>query len=249
MRSLFGAAAVALGAVLSVSHAADSAKVPAYVTAAVAEPTRPDRDRQRDADRKPDLVLSFAGVKPGDSVGELLPGGGYYTRLLCQVVGVTGRVYTIRVLPVVASNRPPGPDDPKNPCTNLIPLSQGAAELNLPTGLDVVWTSENYHDLHNRNFGPADMKAFDTAVFRALKPGGVFIIEDHAAQTGSGARDTETLHRIDPELVKQELASAGFEFAGSSEVLKSADDPMTDKVFELKGKSNKMLFKFRKPGK
>jgi predicted methyltransferase len=93
------------------------------------------------------------------------------------------------------------------------------------------------------------MKAFDTAVFNALKPGGVFIIEDHAAASGSGARDSGTLHRIDPELVKQEVTSVGFEFAGSSEVLHRTDDPMTGRVFDLQGKTNKFLFKFRKPKK
>jgi predicted methyltransferase len=91
------------------------------------------------------------------------------------------------------------------------------------------------------------MKAFDTAIFKALKPGGVFMIEDHAAESGSGARDTNTLHRIDPELVKQEAISAGFVFVGGSDVLHNPDDPHQAKVFDLTGKSDKFLFKFRKP--
>jgi predicted methyltransferase len=80
-----------------------------------------------------------------------------------------------------------------------------------------------------------------------LKPGGVFVVEDHVAAAGSGARDTDTLHRIDPELVKQEVTSVGFVFVGGSDVLHNADDPHDAKVFELKGRSDKFLFKFRKP--
>jgi hypothetical protein len=111
----------------------------------------------------------------------------------------------------------------------------------------VVWTSENYHDLHNAFFGKPDMKAYDRVIFEALKPGGIFIVEDHVAAAGSGARDTETLHRIDPELVKQEVTSAGFVLEAESELLHNDADPHEAKVFELKGRSDKFLFKFRKP--
>jgi predicted methyltransferase len=251
MKMILAGAALALCGVACVStnNTSDTiGKVPKYVTDAVAEPTRPDSDRKRDADRKPDLVLSFSGAKPGDKVLELQAGGGYYTRLLCGVVGPKGQVTTLRVMPVTPVNRPAPPDVP-TPCMNITALTQKINELNMPAGQNVVWTSENYHDLHLQVFGPADMKAFDTVVFNALKPGGVFIIEDHTAVSGSGARDSGTLHRIDPELVKQEVTSVGFEFAGSSEVLQRADDPMTGRVFDLQGKTNKFLFKFRKPKK
>jgi predicted methyltransferase len=125
--------------------------------------------------------------------------------------------------------------------------SKAAADFSLPSDLDVVWTSENYHDLHNKMFGAPDMKVFDEAIFKALKPGGVFIVEDHAAEAGSAARDTDTLHRIDERLVRQEVTSAGFVFVAASDVLHNADDPHTAKVFELHGKSDKFLLKFRKP--
>ena len=101
----------------------------------------------------------------------------------------------------------------------------------LPSDLDVVWTTENYHDLHNDLFGKPDMKAFDTAVFNALKPGGEYIIEDHVAKAGSGASDTDTLHRIDPALVKQEAKAAGFVYVGESQVLHNPEDTHTAKVF------------------
>jgi predicted methyltransferase len=208
------ATALALCMIDSVSAGAPAAPIPEYIKAAVAEPTRPDRDRQRDADRKPEQVIAFAGIKPGERIGELMPGGGYFTRIFCKLVGPSGHVYAISVTPVIKRERPPSADAEQvtpNPCTNVTADSSAAADLSLPGGLDLVWTSENYHDLHNAMFGTPDMKAFDSAIFKALKPGGVFIVEDHAAEAGSGARDTETLHRIDASLVRQELTSAGFE--------------------------------------
>jgi predicted methyltransferase len=248
-RNLYGAAAVVLllSALSGVGHAGFS---PLYIKQALDEPTRPDRDRQRDADRKPAAVIAFAGIKPGDKVAELLPGGGYFTRIFCRIVGPSGQVYAVSFAPVVKRERPPSPDADKvlpNPCTNVTTDVKDAAEFSLPTGLDVVWTSENYHDLHNKMFGTPDMKAFDSAIFKALKPGGVFIVEDHAAEAGSGARDTDTLHRIDVELVKQEVTSAGFKLVAASTLLSNPDDPHTAKVFEMPGKSDKFLLKFSKP--
>ena len=242
--------ALALCTAATMNATAASAPIPDYIKAAVAEPTRPDRDRQRDADRKPEQVIAFAGVKPGDKVGELMPGAGYFTRIFCRLVGPSGHVYAVSVGRVVKSERPPSTDTDQvtpNPCTNVTADSQQAADFSLPSGLDVVWTSENYHDLHNAMFGKPAMKAFDSAIFKALKPGGVFIVEDHAAEAGSGARDTDTLHRIDAKLVLQEVTGAGFQFVGASELLHNPDDPHTAKVFEMAGKSDKFLLEFRKP--
>lgn len=242
--------AVLLAAGLTVATgsalAASMGKAPSYIQSAVDDPARPEADRQRDANRKPAEVLTFAGIKPGQKVGELLPGGGYYTRLLCRVVGDSGHVYTIGMKMTRDFKRPPPPTD-GHPCTNVTASTGSASDLMLPPDLDVVWTTENYHDLHNDLFGKPDMKAFDTAVFNALKPGGEYIIEDHVAEAGSGARDTDTLHRIDPALVKQEVTSAGFKYVGESRALHNAEDKHTDKVFVLKGTTDRFLLKFRKP--
>ena len=249
-RSYFSVA-LAVCAAAGVIAGADS--VPRYITNAIASSSRPDKDRERDVNRRPDLVIGFAGIKPGQKVGELMPGGGYFSRLFCQIVGPTGHLYTISMVPAVKRDPPP-PDAAAAPppamgCNNVTADSQDAAALKLPSGLDVVWTSENYHDLHNAYFGKPDMKVLDRAVYDALKPGGVFIVEDHAAAAGSGGRDTETLHRIDPALVKQEVTSAGFIFVGGSDLLHNPEDAHEAKVFELKGRSDKFLFKFRKPGR
>jgi predicted methyltransferase len=226
-------------------------EIPHYVKAAVDDSSRPEKDRDRDVNRKPELVIAFAGIKPGLRVGELMPGGGYFTRIFCRILGPKGHLYTIAINPVVKRDPPP-PDAGAatavpDRCTNITAQSADAAAFALPGGLDVVWTSENYHDLHNAFFGKPDMKAFDTVIFNALKPGGVFIVEDHVAAAGSGARDTETLHRIDPELVKQEVTRVGFKFEAASDALHNGDDTHDAKVFELKGRSDKFLLKFRKP--
>lgn len=239
-----------------------TAAEPAYIKAAVADASRPDSDTQRDVNRKPAEVLTFAGVKPGDKVGELMPGRGYFTKLFCKIVGDKGHVYTMNVTPTVPMDRPP-PDvgtgmgalpadtapSKGTPCTNVTADAKTAAAFALPSGLDLVWTSENYHDLYNKMFGSPDMKKFNKTIFDALKPGGVYMVEDHAAAIGSGARDTDTLHRIDPEQVKKDATAAGFVFEGSSDVLKNPADPRDVKAFDLGGKSDKFLLKFRKPAR
>jgi predicted methyltransferase len=230
------------------------ADTPAYITQAVADTTRPEADTKRDSDRHPALTLTFAGVKPGDQVGELIPGGGYFTRLLSAVVGPKGKVYAL-----VPPRRPDAPADAPDAAARLQPITSDAhyanvsvsvhkvAQLDLPQGLDLVWTSQNYHDFHNvPDINVADI---DKAVFKALKPGGTFLVLDHAAEAGSGFRDTATLHRIDPEAVKKEVQSVGFKFVGSSDVLRNKADPHTAKVFEgdIRGHTDQFIFKFKKP--
>jgi predicted methyltransferase len=97
--------------------------------------------------------------------------------------------------------------------------------------------------------GPTDPAILNKAVFAALKPGGVFVVVDHAAESGSGLRDTETLHRIDPDIVKQQVEAAGFRFAGESDVLRNPADDHTLKVFDksIRGHTDQFVYKFVKP--
>jgi predicted methyltransferase len=244
-------AALCLAAGLS---AAAPQKIPAYVTAAVSNPDRPEADTKTDADRKPADCVAFAGIKPGDKVADLIPGRGYYTRIFSGVVGPKGWVYAFvpsELIPLLQKNNIPFPP-PANPkFANVSFLQAPVAKFVAPEKLDVVWTSQNYHDLHNKNFGQPDMNAFNKAVFDALKPGGTYIVLDHAAAAGSGAGDTETLHRIDPALVKKEVLAAGFVFAGESKVMADPTDDHTKKIFDpsIRGKTDRFLFKFRKPRK
>lgn len=247
IHACLSAAMLCLGANV---HAAD---IPDHLSKAVGDSSRPPADVQRDVNRKPAEVLAFAGVRQGDKVGELMPGRGYFTQIFCRVVGDKGHVYTVAFKPAVKMDRPPPdmarPAPAENTCKNVTASEQAATEFSLPSGLDLVWTSENYHDFHLPMMGVTDMKKFNKAIFDALKPGGVYMVEDHRAADGAGMRDAQTLHRIDPELVKQEVVSAGFVFEGSSDLLKNPDDPHTGKVFDLKGKSDKFLLKFRKPAR
>jgi predicted methyltransferase len=233
-----------------------NAKESGAIAAAVADAYRPETDRQRDANRKPAETLAFAGVKPGDKVAELLPGAGYFTRLFSKTVGASGHVYALVPAPSPTASADM-PDfaarvkaiaaDPNY--SNVSVLVQPFAELKVPEPVDLVWTSQNYHDLHN--FPGVDVVVFNQLVFEALKPGGVYVVLDHAAESGSGARDTATLHRIDAELVKKEVLAAGFVFADGSDLLRQPGDAHAVKVFDpsVRGKTDQFILKFRKPKK
>ena len=245
-------AAVGLGS-LSLQAAE---KIPAYITAAVADAGRPAEDKERDANRKPAETVLFAGVKPGSTVVELVPGKGYFTRIFSKVVGPKGKVYAVS--PGRRANAAPDSPDPSAATkaiasdpgySNVVVRTAKWPSLNVSIPADVVFTAQNYHDVHN--VPDIDMAAFNKTVFDALKPGGVFIVLDHAAAAGSGGRDTSTMHRIDPATVKSEVTAAGFEFAGESKVLANAQDDHTAKVFDpaIRGKTDQFIYKFRKPKK
>jgi len=246
---LAAAAALALGATGLAAYAAQGS-TPKYVAEAVADKARPASDSERDANRKPAETLAFAGVKPGDAVVELAPGRGYYTRLLSAVVGAKGSVTTVSSIPKPDAPPPPVKALAEDPhYSNVHPTFQKLTEIKLPPDSDVVWTTQNYHDFHD--IPDVNVAELNKTVFDALKPGGIYFVLDHAAEAGSGTRDTNTLHRIDEETVKQEVKAAGFELAGESDILRNKDDPRTGKVFEppIQGHTDQFILKFRKPKK
>jgi len=233
---------------LAASLASAAPSIPAYISAAVADSARPAEDKQRDADRKPAETLAFAGVKPGDTVIEIAPGKGYYTRLLSAVVGSKGKVYALSSQPKPDAPPPPVVALAADPHYSNVTVSlQKIPELKLPEGVDLVWTTQNYHDLHNIH--DLEVARANSAFFAALKPGGTYFVLDHAAETGSGPRDTDTLHRIDEETVKQEVTGAGFKLVGESDILRNKSDPHTAKVFdpEIRGHTDQFVLKFKKP--
>jgi predicted methyltransferase len=252
---VFAALGVAVMLIPSAFSAVQS-KTPDAIAAAIADAGRPDTDKQRDANRKPADTLAFAGVKPGDIVAELLPGAGYFTRIFSKVVGSAGHVYAL--VPAPAADAPADvPDfaarvkaiaaDPHY--NNVSVVVQAFSQLKAPVPVDLVWTSQNYHDLHN--FPGLDVGIFNQLVFDALKPGGTYVVLDHAAEPGTGARDTATLHRIDAETVKKEVIAAGFVLVGNSELLRQPDDSHAVKVFDpsIRGRTDQFILKFRKPAK
>ena len=244
MLSVAIAASLAAGPAVSATPAHTG--IPAYVSKAVADPARGD-DVKNDARRKVAELVAFSGVKPGDSVLELIPGSGYFTRIFSKVVGANGHVYAVVPKPMekYADDTKKLPDTLSNVVVSLQPADQ----LTVPQPVDVAFTSQNYHDYPDPFMGPTDPAVLNKAVFAALKPGGTYIVIDHVAEAGSGTRDTDTLHRIDPALVKQQVEAAGFEYVGESKVLHNATDDHSKKVFDpaVRGHTDQFAYKFRKP--
>jgi predicted methyltransferase len=195
-------------------------------------------------------MLAFAGVKPGDSVLEILPGGGYFTRLLSVAVGPKGHVYAAVPDPKSQYAEPAAAAiaaDPAYPNVSVITIT--AAAMGALPPLDLIWTSQNYHDLH-LSAVHIDVAGLDKLWFGLLKPGGKLMIIDHIALAGSPAVETaDKLHRIDPAVVLQEVTSAGFVFDGQSPALRNSADPHTVIVFDpsIRGKTDQFVFRFRKP--
>ena len=238
---VFAGAAIAQDA-----PAASQPAIPGYITASLAAPSRGD-DVYEDSRREIANIMAFSEVKAGDTVLELVPGSGYWSKVFSSIVGPMGKVYLAVPTPMEKYSEATKSLPASLPNTEL--LMQPADALSAPTPVDVVFTSQNYHDYPLAFMGPTDPAVLNKAVFDMLNPGGVYIVIDHAAQDGSGLRDANSLHRIDPVLVRQQVEAAGFEFVGESEVLRNPVDDRTLSVFndEIRGYTDQFIYKFRKP--
>jgi predicted methyltransferase len=250
--ALIGASGVWAALIGVTAYAAPA--IPADILAAVADTRRPDEQLRLDAARKPALVIAFAQVKSGDRVADFMPGNAYFTRILSDVVGSSGHVYAFIPTEQAAHCAPREIAGTlaiahDSSYGNITVLSDALANFRTPESLDVLWTAQNYHDLHDSFMGPADLGALNKAFFNALKPGGVFLVIDHVAEPGSGLRDTETLHRIDPIRMQKEIEAAGFVLEAQSKVLRNADDDHKRAVFDplIRGKTDQVVLRFRKP--
>lgn len=251
--ALFMFVVVATVASFAVSASTPSKdEIPAYVTRAIDNPARA-AERVNDIRRQMAAVMTFSRVKPGDKVLELVPGTGYWTRVFSVIAGSGGHVYTVWPKQMLRFSEK-SLDNwkelvKKPPYTNVSLLVQPAADLSVPEPVDLVFTCQNYHDYHDPFMGPVNMKVFDKKVYDALKPGGYFVVIDHVAPAGSGISDTNTLHRIDPAVVRKEVESAGFVFDGSSNALRNPRDPHNIKVFNkaIRGHTDQFIYRFRKP--
>jgi predicted methyltransferase len=241
MRMLGGALAVVLlvaaGGALAGSKRIDLAP-------ALADPSRPEADRARDADRKPAELIAFSGLRSGDKVAELAPGRGYFTRLLGAAAGPKGHVYALASNPhadlvAVAAGHP-----------NVSVVTAAPGTVPVPAPVDIVWTTLNYHDFKNVRVGEGDgAAAVNAAAFRALKPGGIYFIVDHQTAAGAGASQTSTLHRVEVSVVKREVEAAGFRLEAESPLLRHPGDDHSQRVQEsgIRGKTDQFVLRFRKP--
>lgn len=231
-----------------------AAALPADLHPALADPARPAEQVRLDAVRHPAEVLAFAGVRPGDRVLDFMSGNGYFTRLLSVLVGPQGHVYAWLPAEQLARCEPAevaGTRALRGQAHygNVTVLTGSAAKFVAPEPLDLVWLAQDYHDLHDRFMGPLDLGRFNAAVLRALKPGGTYLVIDHAAAPGSGLRDTESLHRIDPASIVSEVTAAGFALEGESQVLRNPADAHVLQVFDpaIRHRTDQVVLKFRSP--
>jgi predicted methyltransferase len=211
----------------------------------------PGADALTDPAMKAPEVIAFIGLKPGNRMADII--AGRFVRAESQAVGPKGKVYAVMPEEIVkphpeglaALNKTVADPAYANVVISTTPFSAVA----LPKGLDAVFIRQNYHDLYDKFMGPADVPAFNKAVFAALKPGGVYVILDHADAAGSGITGTEGRHRIEEARVKSDVLAAGFKLDGESKILANPDDDHTKMVFHpsIRGKTDQFLLRFRKP--
>ena len=246
---LAGAMVLASGA-LAIAAPAVTAKM----KDAVVDGDRPAADMARDINRKPAEMLAFAGITPGKVVVDMLPGGGYFTRIFAKAVEPDGRVYAYFGTQYDARLKTQGNDpdnqfaDLKHSYHNLGVIHGPLPQFVTPEAVDVVWTSQNYHDMHNKAYA-MDVNDVNKAVYKSLKPGGYYVIIDHKAAETAGDDVTETLHRIKESTVKKEVEAAGFKLVAEGKDLNAPGDDGTKRVFDadVRGKTNQFMLKFQKP--
>ena len=222
----------------------------AELEAAVDAPVRPAADRERDGNRKPAEVLRFCGIQAGMSVAEMMSGSGYYTEILSVALGEQGKLYAHNSPFVLQryAEKPITERLARLEATNITRIDAEPEQPDLPSGLDAALLIRFYHDFY---WQEVDRAAFNRAVLDALAPGGIFCVLDHHAEEGSGDRDVKLLHRVDAEMVKSEILSAGFEWDAGSELLSNPSDDRTWSIFDddaaRRDQTDRFLFRFRKP--
>lgn len=225
-------------------------QIPPDITAAINSPERPAADKALDAGRRPDQILAFYGIRPGMKVADIFAGGGYMTELFARIVGPKGTVY---------SQNGPFPEQFKKiedqwnerlkepALKNVVKVSKPFDAPDLlpvpPDSLDAVIIHLNYHDLVGFKLNRENVNA---AVFKALKPGGIYGIVDHSAAPGTGETQTATLHRIDEDFLIKDVEKAGFRLYGASSALRHPEDDRTWLVFKHRGETDRFMLKFVK---
>ncbi|HEY4296717.1 MAG TPA: methyltransferase [Paraburkholderia sp.] len=226
----------------------------ARIEIALGDRSRPRRDRARDVRDHTAGVLNFIGIATGDRIVDFLPFRGYFTRLFASLVGDSGCVFATipaectRIERIENGRREV--EQFAREKHNVVMLAGSAEAAGSPPGeIDVFFIALNYHDLHAPLMGPVNIRMFNEAVFRALKPGGRYVIVDHAACPDASTSAPQTLHRIDPEVVRREVEAAGFEYSGEHDALRNPHDGHASSVFArgVRYRTDRFVMKLRKP--
>ena len=201
-------------------------------------------------------LIRFSRVDAGATVIDVYPGDGDWSRLFSDVVGPEGRVYSFVPAEVAHfKNDPvglmrtlakePGRENVEVVSADLVAMPQATRPA------DVLWLHLFYHDLHTALMQAKGATAaeFNRAVYERLKSGGYYVIVDHATAAGVGMSNAQSLHRIDPASVREEVEAAGFILDAESTVLANKDDPHSSKVFDpsIKGETDRFAYRFVKP--
>lgn len=230
---------------------AETAHTPSAYAAALADTTRPEADRVRDADRKPAELLAFAEIDKGEKIGDFFMGGGYLTHLLAAAVGPEGKVYGFQPSEFIGFRAAYGTEQDAVAAAhaNVVALRAPFAEPNFPEPLDTIVAIMTLHDLFIPQMPEGTGAKGIAALYAALKPGGKLIVVDHKAADGSGTTTTGATHRIDRKTAIDALTAAGFVLEEESDLYARPDDPRDANVFSpaIRGKTDQFTLRFRKP--
>jgi len=185
----------------------------------------------------------------------MFAGGGYYSEILSYVVGDEGKVYAHNNKPYIAYAKKeldrrftPGR------LGNVKRLEAENNELELSDSqFDAALMVLAYHDVYHvdkeSGWFPIDGPKMLAEIYGSMKPGAVLGIVDHVAETGSPSETGNTLHRIDPQLMKKEIEAAGFVFDGEIDVLRNPDDDHSKPMYAegIRGKTDRVVYRFHKP--
>ena len=248
MKSRLLAAALSALLVAAASPVLAQSAPSALVQSAVTDTLRPADEVARDPLRHPAEILDFAQLQPGQRVADIRPGAGYFTRLFARVVGEGGHVYAF-VPNKTAERENPRADALVAAYPNVSRVNGDLDAMAFDAPLDVVFMSQEYHDFHIPRFG-VDVTKMNADIFKALKPGGLFVVIDHQAAPGAGNTVVETLHRIEGAQLRREVEAAGFVFDGETPAVANPADNHTLNVFDeaIRGKTDQFVYRFRKPG-
>lgn len=227
--------------------------VPPAIQAVVDAPDRSAADRALDPGRHPAEMLAFVGVRPGMRVAELGAGGGYTTELLARSVGPSGVVFGQNT-PFILKRFAEQPWSARLATAPMLNVVRVDREFDDPLppeahDLDAVLVVLFYHDTVWMGVDRAKM---NRAVFQALRPGGVYAIVDHSARVGSGTADVQTFHRIDEQVVRDEITAAGFKLVAEASFLRNPADTRDwndspTAAGKRRGTSDRFVLMFVKP--